>query len=224
MQYVRKPMGTSQQPIVSRLKTGSTSLKLYRDCRIPLKIFLDCLYDKDYSGLIIEGRPTREQLLQAWEKVYVEYADLSNDENGNELFKKTVEINYISGKIFCIDKCIKHFHLSYNSELHDILKYYGVDANLQPGDTTEERYRKLKTVIGKTKRWLTELDILRRDFDLMQSTTVAAIGGREVFEENLMHISSFRKYAVLERDITVRQYVKSLKAIDREAQRLQNNL
>lgn len=219
--YAKRPGITSQPLLKSRLKTGSTSKKLYQDCRIPLDLFLDCLYDKDYSGLVISGAVCKEDIIQAWEKIYAEYSDIANDGNGNELYGKTVEINYIHGKIFCIDKCVKHLQMSYNSDIHDILKYYGVDANLKSEDTTRERYDKLNIVIAKTKRWAIQLDVLHAEFEVLRENATAGTGGREVFEENLSQLSMYRKYAVLEKDITVRQYVKGLKSMEREYNRLQ---
>lgn len=218
--YAKKRAVISPLPIESLLPVDSITWKLFQDCRVSLEVFLECLFDKDYSGLTIAGNPPEHKITEAWGKIYVEYAELLNEGSGNELYNKTIEINYISAKIFAIDKCIKHFHISYNEDLKNILEYYGVNERLSPEDTREERFKKLEVVIAKSKRWITQLEILRKEFDAMTDEETESTGGRGQFEDNLSNLSSWNKYAVISRNISVRQYVKMLKGMNREYQKL----
>lgn len=218
--YAKKPETTLLQALKSLSEKDSTSLKLYQDCRVPLDIFLDCCFDKDYERLCISGNASESDLLQAWEKIYVEYADLTNEGGGNELFDKTVEINYLATKIYIVDKIVKHMQVSFSSELLGILKYYGVDCAVKETDTRPERFTKLENTIARTKRWSTELDVLRKEFAELQEQHTDKVGGREAFEDALTNLSAYRKYAVLSKDLTVRQYVKSSKSMEKEYMRL----
>ena len=218
--YVKKQEVFSQALSKRLSKTDSTLLKLYQDCRIPLDIFLECLFDKDFTRLCISGIPTDEDILKAWETIYLEYAEIINDGSHNELYDKTIEINYLTTKVFIIDKIITHFKLSHNEDLEQILNFYGVKSGILESDSTEERFKKCEIVIAKSKRWITQLDILRKEYEALQDQGTTVKSGREQFEDNLSGISTYRKYTVLEKDINVRQYVKALKSMEREYNRL----
>ncbi len=43
--------------------------------KLKLGIFIDCLIDEDYSGLIISGEPDEPEILSAWENIYQQYVD-----------------------------------------------------------------------------------------------------------------------------------------------------
>jgi len=45
-----------------------------------IKTFMACKFDDDFSGLIIEGEPDEADLWSAWEKITVEYLDISGVE------------------------------------------------------------------------------------------------------------------------------------------------
>src|SRR5271170_759964 len=121
--FARKQANTSKQNITPPLNSNSTSWKLYQDCRIPLNRFLDCLFDKDYDALIVKGDPSEQDKMVAWHNIYMEYVQLVNDGSGNELYDTTIKMNYLSGKIFIVDKIIKHLYLSYNSDLIKVLQF-----------------------------------------------------------------------------------------------------
>lgn len=212
--YTKRPGSTSLKVTGKPSQTAVRLLKLYQDCRIPLNLFLDCLFDKDYTALIISGEPAEDELMEAWQKIYLEYAELVNDGSSNELYNKTIEINYLNTKVFIIDKIVTHFKLSYNEDLIKILKYYGVDPGITAEDDTETRLKKLETVVARSKRWITQLDILRKEFEVLQDTGKTKSSGREGFESNLFAISSFQKYSILEKDISVRQYVRTLARVE----------
>src|ERR1700744_852243 len=142
--YARmKPGNTSPPNFGPRSKKNLSLLKLYQDCRLPLDIFLECLFDKDFSRLAISGKPTQEETASAWEAIYLEYAELINDGSHNELYDKTIEINYLATKVFIIDKIVTHFRLSYNEDLEQVLNYYGVRSGILPEDDTTEKLKKL---------------------------------------------------------------------------------
>ena len=42
--------------------TAILKQRLYSDCRVKLDVFETCLYDKDYSGLVITGNFTGEEI------------------------------------------------------------------------------------------------------------------------------------------------------------------
>lgn len=196
--------------------TKSVTYKIWTDCRVPLDVFLECLFDKDYSGLVRSGKPPKHIVMEAWGKIYVEYADLSNDSNPNELFELTIKINYLASKIFIIDKCVKHFGISWNDELYKILRFYGVDFGITIDDALEVRVKKLKRAKSRASRWRIDLDVMYKEFEKMQGDAESTQGGIAGFEHNLLNISAYRKYAILAKDISVRQYIKVMKTMEQE--------
>jgi len=54
--------------------------------KLPLSRFIDCLIDGDLSSLIIEGKPSEEELAQAWETILDEYQELLG--SGDAEFKQ----------------------------------------------------------------------------------------------------------------------------------------
>lgn len=218
--YVKKVGNTFRPDLKQPFRTGSTSLKLYQDCRVPLDIFLDCLFDKDYERLIIKGTCSEHRLLETWESIYVEYSNMLTEGSGNELYQKVIQINYLATKLFIVDKAVKHLRISFNLDLLNILNYYGVSNRITDKDTNAERCDKLDMVLKICRKWNTELDVLRKDYDGLQTEHSDKQGGREFFEDSLTGISTYRKYSVLEKDITVRQFVKSLKSMEQYAIKL----
>lgn len=55
---------------------------------IKLRVFIDCIVDSDYSGLIKSGNPSQADLSQAWKKIFFQYRDLMK--NDQEMLYLTV--------------------------------------------------------------------------------------------------------------------------------------
>lgn len=190
---------------------------------MPLDIYLECLFDKDYDRLVIKGKATREQKEEAWGKICVEYSELQNDGNGNDLFQHTLQIQYLSGKIIVVDKIIRHLQIAFSPDLMAILKFYGVDSGLN-ADNWEDpaiRFKKIENIIARSKLWLTELDLERVEFDKLVSEQTNAKGGIAYFEDWLSSLSNWRKYNIKASDISVRQFLKEIRRVEKEAMRIQ---
>lgn len=226
--YAKKEANTSRLSTVRQSQIDSTSWKLYRDCRITLDIFLECLIDKEYSRLIISGDPPEEEILTAWSNIYLEYAELQNGGGQGELFSKVIEINSLHAKIHLADRCITHLKafdevegkLVYNEEVCKILTYYGLNPSpkIAEDDSIMIRWEKLSTVHARAKRWVINLQLLHKEYEELQGDTEqihSRDGGRAYYEDWLSSISTQRRYAVLEKDISVRQFVKAVKEAEK---------
>lgn len=218
--YAKKGANTSQQASKTHLKIDSKSIKLYQDCRVPLDIFLDCLFDKEYDRLIIKGEPSEENLITAWESIYLEFSELTTNGSGNELFQKTVEINYLSTKLYVVRKILQHLYIAYSEVNVKILYHYGVAGTLNSLDSYEERCKKLNLISKKIRTWETDMQTLHKEFEQLQGEGTANQGGRDYFEDGLSSLSAFRKYSILEKDITVRQFIKGLNQLEQYAIKL----
>lgn len=61
--------------------------------RLPLRAFIDCLIDKDLSGLVISGAPSQTELESAWDDLLWQYSDAlagPRQEYQADLYKKSL--------------------------------------------------------------------------------------------------------------------------------------
>ena len=83
--------------------------KLYRSeliqscSELPLSIFIRCLLHHDYSGLVLKGNPNEGKIVNAWENIYQEYIELSD----NQYFKKLIalykDIGELQSRIYAVE-------------------------------------------------------------------------------------------------------------------------
>ena len=89
MQYgLMMRIGNTIQSLFQKRKTTTviTVSRLYRSIhKLPLPIFIDCLIDKDYTKLIIEGNATNEELEECFSSLYMQYVESAG---GREAIKK----------------------------------------------------------------------------------------------------------------------------------------
>lgn len=70
----------------------NTIISTFGDCTI--KVFIKCRFDKDYSGLIVSGNPSQEELFNAFDNINSQFLDLSGTEIAEiELLKSIHELN-----------------------------------------------------------------------------------------------------------------------------------
>lgn len=225
-QYAKSKEISLQAPMKLQ-EPSSTLSKLYQDLRLTLDIFLECLYDNDFSRLVISGEPTELEIKSAWAKIYTEYIQLINDGSYNEMLDMIIEVNTFNAKIYLVDHIIEHLLYSgYEEKLNAILKREG----LQPGLTAEDdfivRSTKLEAVQNRAKRWIVQRDIAQTRLDALEaeSKTDEKSRGRESFEEALWAVSGYRKYPVLANQTSVYTFVKALKEIERQAKLAKNKV
>lgn len=128
------------------------AIQLYNNCSdTPMIIFIKVNITKDLSHLIISGLPTHEQLSETWDKIKMEYADLSKDTSQSYLLNLMTNIDVLDKKLVIIQSIVDSLALKRNEEMIKILQ----EELLFPF-----QYEDLKTDLDKT--------ILKAKFDLMQ--------------------------------------------------------
>lgn len=213
MRYAKKAGIISQRNTPSLLPTGSTSWRLYQDCRLELDRFLDVLYDKDFDRLIIEGRPTEAALKEAWNKIYLQFTEISGEGSYNEVLDKVTKINTLNAKIYLIDGIVKHLKIGFDPILVKMLNEMGFPCDLKEDEDPE---KKLKMVVARAKRLVIEMDIAQKDLDKLQEVHQGTTG-REYYEDWLDALSKHRTYAVKAKDITVSQFCRAIKKLSDES-------
>lgn len=172
--------------------------------------FLNCLYDQEYLGLIIEGEATEGELLEAWNKIYLLYNNAASGGEDNPMVMKIKEVQSLNAKITFVDGAVKLLSLSYDEQLVDILNYYGLQCDLKPN---EEPYSKLNIIITRAKRWVVEMKEAQNELSGMQSVETAGMS-RDSFDECLISLSKYQGYGVRASEISVSQYLKTMKRME----------
>lgn len=202
------------------LQTDTGSLKLYQDCsKLTLVKFLDCLFDDDLGVLIISGSPSKEQLQEAWNKIYLEYCTLIQDRSYNELFEKSKEVVVLQAKISLVDSIVKNLCLAYDPVLVKMLDNLGLKSKVLPEDDGDVLQSKLEAVITRARRWITQLDIKNDELQKLRKKNENSKGGREVFDDYLGNLSKFNGYYVNEREITVGRFCRDLNRMNEVLER-----
>jgi len=175
-----------------------------------LDTFLNCLYDQEYRGLIIEGEATEQMLFDAWNKIYLLYNNAASGGEDNPMVMKIKEVQSLNAKITFVDGAVKLLSLSYDEQLVDILNYYGLQCDLKPN---EEPYSKLNIIITRAKRWVVEMKEAQNELSGMQSVETAGMS-RDSFDECLVSLSKYQGYGVRASEISVSQYLKTMKRME----------
>jgi hypothetical protein len=191
----------------------STSWKWYRDCRLELDRFLDVLFEKDYSRLIISGDVPEDVLKEAWASIYLQYCELTADGSYNALFDKTKQIQEMNGKIALLDGIVQYLQMCYDPDMVKIVNEFGIGLDLTAAD---DAAKKLKMVQGFIKRMIVDMGILKKEVEALEEEGKTHTG-LDHYEDWLMVMSKASGYAVKAHDITVMQFVRQQKKINEQA-------
>ncbi len=199
-----------------------SEVKLITDCsKLTLDKFLDCLFDKDYSVLIVQGEPSQEELLFAWQRIFAQYNAMVATEENNRHIEKTKEANILVGKISLVAGIIHHLQIIYEKELVDILQELGLKPNIKEDDSFDVRISKLATVESRAKKWVTKLDILTKELEKEQTNEEGIIATRDTFSQGLERYNRYAKTQYLPWTITVSIYCQGIKHMIEAAKKLE---
>ncbi len=213
-QFVKKQTGRSSplMPLVPS-RTISASWRYFRDCRLELDRFLDVLFEKDYSRLIIAGDVPEDVLKEAWASIYLQYCELTGEGSYNALFEKTKQIQEMNGKITLLDGIVQYLQMCYDSDMVKIVNEFGIGLDLSAAD---DAAKKLKMVQGFIKRMIVDMGILKKEVEALEEEGKTNTG-LDHYEDWLTVMSKTYQYAVRAKDISVMQFVRNQKKINEQA-------
>lgn len=192
---------------------------LYLDCsKLILDIFIDCIVDNNYTGLIISGTATEKELSEAWEKIYVESCKLSQNGTYNEVFSVLKEIDDLRAKITIASNTVKHLEISFDQDLVNVLNSLALRCNLKQDDTREVLVNKLNEVVARMKKWLPRLKEREDKLAEIRSLNTDKID-RTYFDDWLDAISENKGYHVKSNEITVSRFYRSMAKMKEESER-----
>jgi hypothetical protein len=195
---------------------GISSAILYHSCnKVDLETFLDCLYENDFSGLVIDGQPTEEEIKSAWQKIYLEYCTLIQDGQYNEVFELTKDINTTNAKITLVDGIVKHLVVGFDQELVTVLNAFSLRCDLREEDYPDAVIKKLNGVISRAKKWLIGLELNEQKLSLIQSENTEKTT-RDYFDDMMLLINKYNGYHVRKTELTVTEFCKTIKKLNEQ--------
>lgn len=178
------------------------SWSVYRQCKdLPLEVFITCIVEGDYTGLIRAGAPSEADLQAAWLDIYSEYCDLIGGANITGMLRQTRQIAQLESRINRVYMLVNCLRVMMGEQTIAELKDAGYTVTWT-GDA-EAWHRQLDNVIARLNPDVMRLKQLReqqpKDSGKKHTPT------REDFQMTLLSISELQKYEVSDQ-ITVHKY------------------
>lgn len=165
--------------------------------------------------MIIEGDVPDQALKEAWNHIFLQYCELIQDGAYNELLDKTISLQEANGRIAFLDGSVMYLQATYDPTVIKLINEMAIPLKLSPD---ENPIPKLKIVQGYIKRRIFDRDRLEKDVVELQTKNTDAVT-IDYFDEWLSIMSKHMGYAVLAKDITVRQFVRNQKRVNENAAR-----
>lgn len=221
--YIRmnwvKPISFRQTP-PARLASQAS---MYRRCsETPMLVFLRCMCEEDYSALIIEGRPTSDEIMEAWLLLLSEYQELRGDSiDSVEQVRLSREIWKLRSHLQLVDYCVQFLAQRYSESIADSLRNLGYI--FKPTELVPYKYiGLLNNIINKTKLKYVQLQQMVKQLEAEIKKGLPQKPTREQFENTLIHIEEMQKTSYDLDDITVYKYVMLEKKLQKHIEHLEN--
>lgn len=188
---------------LTSLKRKIKPVKLLCTCgEVKMSVFVQCIVKGDYSGLISQGKPSNEQLNQAWEQLFNEYINLSGDLSVKKLLSLLKEIAILSNRLMLIEMIVSQLAVEHVPGLADQLRKLGFRFQYAEG---ENLMRELELTIAQSKTQLVQLNQAKAELEEMRSTDNKQATAQD-FEMQISAIEEFKGVAIDIDTYTVARY------------------
>jgi len=180
---------------------------MYKDCYdLQLSVFIDCIVDKNYSGLAVDGKYADGELRARWELIYEQYAELSGNGGYSDYVRKLKDYTATMYREQILVGAITVLRFEFNQDAINALREAGFKANLDIKNPL--KYAEGLTALAaqipsmniRKKRLETELEQLRKGMEGKEPT-------RADFVKAIAGISKFMGFRVDTKQTTVAEFV-----------------
>ena len=198
---------------------------LYRQIsELPLDVFIDCICDGNYKGIIISGIPSVEDLQKAWDILYDEFIVKMQDEDGKYLTSLVHELNILRTDINAVETIVKFIEyllgakikVNLDSLVTRLNKYTGFAMTLNQHDIPA-CLTVLQGVLSITKRWYVEAENIKMQIN--QTISMQENHGaldRDYFDYILVALSISQKFKVNRKETTVGEFVVMIQTLRKQ--------
>jgi hypothetical protein len=194
-------------------KAESHSVKLYQSIHdLPMHRFIECITEDNYPTLIIEGKPTDEELQAHWLKIADQYTAAVGDHEYRLYLNCFVEMAAMAVDLqnieFLIESLSKAF---YQPLLEELNKLMGTKIVLD-GLEKPAYYKQLDVLYKRSRGLKIKLDLKRMQYEAIgkKFQGVSEKPTREYFESMLITLSDHAQFQ-LTLNISVFEYCERLK-------------
>jgi len=178
---------------------------LYQGCNeCPLDVFIDCLVNNKLERLIKSGEASQKELAEAWQKIWFEYCDLSDNPEYRNMLNLIKETSYLESKLLTIRLCLQKIIHKPDENCIAILKKYGYRYDFDKSD--EAKFIKdIEQVLAISKS--IEIEVLRNRKQLEKSQEVKHDKvNQSTFDKMLVVMSKWIGYRLDKKILTVSEY------------------
>lgn len=183
----------------------------YKNCaELPLNLFIQCVVTQKLHGLIISGKPTDEQLNEAWGNINQDYQDLTEDHDGDYLLGLFSNISYLDERLRIIYNIVAYLEIKRSEGLILLLQEMGFDFEY----SEESLLTDLKLTVSQAKFDKVNLEMQQNELKELQSK------GKQPTEYDydsiLSTLSKYQGYQLRSKDLTVTEFIAILNRFKNE--------
>ena len=158
-------------------KVLNRSNLFYQCSETPLQVFIDCLCHKRFERLIKSGKPSQDEIMEAWNELFTEYCDLSGSNEMNEVLQVTKKIGVIQSKLTAISLSVVVLSHRDSEIAKENLRNLGFNF-----DFDKDLVNDLQRVIAASKGYHIELKSLQKRYEAL-----TAKGGKSTITSAAWH-------------------------------------
>lgn len=194
----------SKQPLG---EASSGTKLLHRISDVPLPVFIDCICDNNYDGLIISGKPTSDELATAFEAIYEQYIEAVGGKDLLRHIRQIKEIAIAQNRVVSAECIIETFKLYPTEGLYEQLYKFGYKLPKKPYNYANVN-EVLRIFVANYKYDFRKLEKLILEFESVNKSDGEKSSGytREYFIGSLVDMSEAFKFNISEKDLSVLQY------------------
>jgi hypothetical protein len=177
--------------------------KVYDGCDdLPLFNFIKIITTDDLKWLVVSGTPGDDELKDAWDKVSLEYQELTQDTKSKQLTSLKAEIAYLTNQIFWTQSVVDQITWAYSPEWATLLNELGFRFRYEDGP---ELHRELEITIAQSKSLVVELEERKAELEeLTKGNEKTTEAGYYVL---LADIGKYMGSIINPKEVTVTQFV-----------------
>jgi hypothetical protein len=180
----------------------------HKDCyTLPLAVFIDCLVDSNYTGLVIYSEHTADELSEVWGNIYDEYSLLSNNYTYIDYTAKLRDYERAINRLIVLVGGVNVLSSGYDQSVVDSIKLAGFRCNLYTNDLVI--YAKGVEDLAKQIHGMNVIvKKLISDLEQMSKKAAGKKATRNDFTKGIAGVSKFMGFRVDPKQCTVAEFVE----------------
>lgn len=163
---------------------------LRRSCKdVSIDEFIQAYCHSNLSVLIVVGHPPQDVVLECWNEILFEYANLLKSDSSQYIFDLHKQISELQFDIWYVNEVINVLRVRYEQDLVDELIKMGYD-----GDFTQEETLERTISLAKTKVY--DLELLIAEYNALHKVIEGKKQTEEEFESSVAWLSKFQSYYI----------------------------